>query len=162
MTTRIGHTSRYPRTAATMRATFIDAQYWKDRLAEVGGPNARLVSITPEGDRVRVQMVQSIAAADLPDQITKVRPGDMIINRTEVWGATTGTFDAQVEGAPARIFGTVSLAGDDVNCTATINGEVDVQVPLFGTKIEKAIAERLTELFEAEDQFTLNWLAQQS
>jgi hypothetical protein len=162
MTTRIGHTSRYPRTAAAMRATFIDAQYWKDRLAEVGGPNARLVGITPEGGRMRVQMVQSIAEADLPEQITKVRPGDMIINRAETWGATSGNFDAAVEGAPARFYGAIALAGDDFTCTATISGEVDVQVPLFGSKIEKAIAERLTELFEVEDQFTLNWLAQQS
>lgn len=162
MTTRIGHTSRYPRTAAVMRATFIDDQYWKDRLAEVGGPNARLVGITPEGARVRVQMVQSIAEADLPDQITKVRPGDMIINRVEVWGADAATFDASVGGAPARIFGSISLAGDDFHCTGTIHGEVEVAVPLFGTKIEKAIADRLTELFDAEDQFTLDWLAQRS
>jgi hypothetical protein len=161
MTTRIGHTSKYPRTAAVMRANFTDAQYWNARLAEVGGPNARLVAITPEGDRTLVRMVQSIAEADLPDQITKVRPGDMIIHRTEIWGPAGGSFDATVEGAPARIFGATVLAGDDFSCTGTIDGQVEVQVPLFGTRIEKAIAERLTELFEVEDQFTLNWLAEQ-
>lgn len=143
-----------------MRATFTDEQYWTDRLAEVGGPNARLVAITSQGDRTTVEMVQSIAEADLPDAITKVRKGDLLINRTEIWGPTSGTFDAAIQGAPARIFGSITLTGGGDAASGRIDGEVEVNVPLFGTKIEKAIAERLTELFELEDEFTRSWLDQ--
>jgi hypothetical protein len=160
MTTQFGHTVHYPHPAATVHAAFVDEQYWTDRLAEVGGPGARLVSLTPEGDRVQVRMVQAIAAADLPDAITKVRPGDLVIPRAETWGPTSATFEANVEGAPARIWGTMALSADATGSALRLDRQVEVGVPLFGGKIEKAIAERLTELFDVEREFTVTWLDQ--
>lgn len=160
MPTSIGHSTRYPRSVADIRAMFTNEQYWKDRLAEVGGPGARLVGITGDGDHRKVEMVQSIAEEDLPSAITKVRPGDLVINRSETWGPTSATFHAEVEGAPAKITGAVVLSGEGAATTAQTDGAVEVNIPLFGGKIEKAIADRLNELFEKEDEFTNGWLAE--
>ncbi|MCP2298960.1 Protein of unknown function [Nocardia amikacinitolerans] len=160
MATPLAFTARYSHPVAAVRAAFADEQYWKDRIAEVGGPNARLESVIVQGDHVRVEMVQAIAAEQLPPAITAVRPGDLIIPRTENWTGDTATFDVRVEGAPATMRGTIALSGDDASAAATVDGSIEVKVPLFGSKIEAAIQERLTELLQSEEEFTNTWLSQ--
>lgn len=158
MSTSFGHSTRFPLPAAAVRAAFTDEQYWKDRLEEVGGPDAHLIGIVNEGDRVRVDMVQAIAEEDLPPAITKIRPGNMVINRTEIWSADGGSFHASVDGAPVKINGTISVVNATDGSTGRVDGQVEVNVPLFGRKIEAGIAERLTELLATEEEFTRNWL----
>ncbi|WP_406266918.1 DUF2505 domain-containing protein [Nocardia sp. NBC_00881] len=159
MATPLAYTARYSHSLAAVRAAFANDQYWKDRVAEVGGPNARLESVTVSGDQVRAELVQAIAAELLPAAITAVRPGDLIIPRIEHWTGDSATFEARVEGAPAEVRGTITLAADGSGATATTNGTIEVKIPLFGGKIETAIAEHLTELLKNEEEFTNNWLA---
>lgn len=160
MATPLAFTARYSHPVAAVRAAISTEQYWKDRIAEVGGPNARLESVTVDGDKARIDMVQAIAAELLPPAITAVRPGDLIIPRVETWSGNDATFDVRVEGAPATISGTVTLTGDATSAVATVTGTIEVKVPLFGGKIESAISERLTELLQSEEEFTNTWLAQ--
>ncbi|MFQ6326449.1 MULTISPECIES: DUF2505 domain-containing protein [unclassified Nocardia] len=160
MATPLAYTARYSHPVAAVRAAIADEQYWKDRIAEVGGPNARLDSVAVNGDQVHVEMVQAIAAELLPAAITAVRPGDLIIPRAENWSGDTATFEARVDGAPAEVRGAISLVADGSGSVATVTGSIEVKIPLFGGKIEAAIAERLTELFASEEEFTNNWLAQ--
>ncbi|WP_062983672.1 DUF2505 domain-containing protein [Nocardia anaemiae] len=159
MATPLAYTARYSHPVAAVRAAFADEQYWKDRIAEVGGENARLDSVTVNGDQVKVEMVQVIAAELLPAAITAVRPGDLIIPRTETWTGDSATFTARVEGAPAEVRGTIELTADGSGSVAQTKGTIEVKIPLFGGKIEAAIAERLTELLTNEEEFTNNWLA---
>ncbi|MEV4128271.1 DUF2505 domain-containing protein [Nocardia sp. NPDC049707] len=160
MATPLAYTARHSYPVAAVRAAFADVQYWKDRIAEVGGDNARLDSITVDGDQVEVEMVQVIAAELLPAAITAVRPGDLIIPRTETWTGDSATFTARVEGAPAEVRGTIALTADGSGSVVQAKGTIEVKIPLFGGKIETAIAERLTELLANEEEFTNNWLAE--
>ncbi|NEW39520.1 DUF2505 domain-containing protein [Nocardia cyriacigeorgica] len=160
MATPLAYTARYTHPVAAVRAAFGDEQYWKDRIAAVGGPNARLESVTVEGEQVHVEVVQAIAAELLPAAITAVRPGDLIIPRTESWTGNSATFEARVEGAPAEVRGTITLSDVDAGATAVVDGGIEVKVPLFGGKIEAAIAERLTELLAEETEFTNAWLSE--
>ncbi|WP_433730852.1 DUF2505 domain-containing protein [Nocardia sp. CA-129566] len=160
MATPLAYTARYSYPVAAVRAAFADERYWKDRIAEVGGDNARLDSVTVSGDQVKVEMVQSISAELLPPAITAVRPGDLIIPRTENWTGDSATFTARVEGAPAEVRGTITLSADGSGSVAQADATIEVKVPLFGGKIEAAIAERLTELLASEAEFTNNWLAE--
>ncbi|MBF6227540.1 DUF2505 domain-containing protein [Nocardia abscessus] len=159
MATPLAYTARYSHPPAAVRAAFADEQFWKDRIAEVGGPGARLESITVSGDQVRVEMVQAIAAEKLPPAITAVRPGDLTIPRVEDWTGDHAGFEARVDGAPAEVRGTITLTADGSGTVATTDGTIEVKIPLFGSKIEKAIAEHLTELLKNEAEFTGNWLA---
>ncbi len=159
MATPLAYTARYSYPVAAVRAAFADEQYWKDRIAEVGGEKARLDSVTVDGDRVEIEMVQVIAAELLPAAITAVRPGDLVIPRTEIWTGDSATFTARVDGAPAEVRGTIALAADGSGSVAQTKGRIEVKIPLFGGKIEAAIAERLTELLTNEEEFTNNWLA---
>jgi hypothetical protein len=102
--------------------------------------------------------VQVVAASKLPPAVTAVRPGDLEIKRTETWSADGGTFSASVDGAPAKIGGTVSLAPEGEGTRLQVDGQVLVDIPFFGGKIEGVIAEHLHELLEREDGFTSGWL----
>ncbi|MFF0545625.1 DUF2505 domain-containing protein [Nocardia thailandica] len=160
MATPLAFTARYDHPVEAVRAALADEQYWKARIAEVGGPNARLDSFDDDGTQIRVQMVQAIAADQLPPAVTAVRPGDLIIPRTETYAGTVGTVEAHVEGAPATVRGEVTLAAEGENATVvTLRGSIEVKIPLFGGKIEAAIAEHLTALLEGEAEFTGTWLA---
>ncbi|MFI6211691.1 DUF2505 domain-containing protein [Nocardia brasiliensis] len=159
MATPLAYTARYSHPAAAVRAAFANDQYWKDRVAEVGGPNARLDSVTVDGDQIRIHLVQAIAAELLPAAIIAVRPGDLIIPRVETWTGDNATFQATVEGAPAEVRGTITLVDEGAGSTAAANGTIEVKIPLFGGKIENAIAEHLTEVLKNEEEFTNTWLA---
>ncbi|WP_040783969.1 DUF2505 domain-containing protein [Nocardia pneumoniae] len=159
MATPLAYTARYSHSPAAVRAAFADEQYWKDRITEVGGSNARLESVTVSGERVDVEMVQAIAAEKLPPAITAVRPGDLVIPRVEHWNGDTASFEARVEGAPAQVRGTIVLSADGSGAAVTVEGTIEVKIPLFGGKIEKAIDEHLTELLKNEAEFTEKWIA---
>ncbi|WP_024801940.1 DUF2505 domain-containing protein [Nocardia sp. BMG51109] len=161
MATPLAYTAQYTHPADAIRAAFADEQYWKDRIEEVGGPNARLDSFSASVDeeQVHVEMVQSIPAAELPSAITSARPGDLIIPRTESYSGFAGTFTAQVQDAPAQVRGTVTLTDQGETARADIQGSVEVSIPLFGKKIEGVVAEKLLELLAAETDFTNEWIA---
>ncbi|WP_040799005.1 DUF2505 domain-containing protein [Nocardia higoensis] len=159
MATPLAYTAAYIHSVSAVRAAFSDEQYWKDRITEVGGPNAHLESVAAEGDTVRIHMVQAIAAELLPPAVTAVRPGDLIIPRTETWNGNAASYEATVEGAPAKMSGIITLTGDDNAATAVVDGTIEVKVPLFGGKIEAAIKEHLIELLRSETEFTNTWLS---
>ncbi len=159
MATPLAYTAQYAHPADAVRTALADEEYWKARIEEVGGPGARLDAFATDGDRLRVEMVQSIPASELPAAVTAVRPGDLIIPRTETYEGLAGIFEAYVEDAPAKVRGTVTMTGDATGSQAVVDGSVEVSVPLFGKKIEAVVAEKLLELLAAETEFTNNWIA---
>ncbi|MEU1983579.1 DUF2505 domain-containing protein [Nocardia sp. NPDC019395] len=161
MATALAYTAHYSHPVAAVREAFCTEKYWKDRIAAVGGPSARFVSLDVDGEQVRIEVVQSIPADLLPPAITAVHPGDLIIPRTETWSGITGSFEARVEGAPAEVRGTITATDEPTGAVAEISGSIEVKVPLFGRKIEEAIGERLTELLAEETEFTNGWIAEQ-
>ncbi|MTE16581.1 DUF2505 domain-containing protein [Nocardia aurantiaca] len=159
MATPLAFTAHSTHPMAAVRAAFADEQYWKDRIETVGGPNARIDIIVIEGDQVRVDMVQTILPADLPAQITAIKPDGLIIPRTETWHGTGGTVEARVDGAPATVNGTLTVIDNGAGSTFVVDASIDVKIPLFGKKIEAAIQQHLSELLEREAEFTNNWLS---
>jgi hypothetical protein len=161
MATPLEFTSNYAHSTTAVRAAFADEQYWKDRLAEVGGPGARLESFSYDGTTLRVEMVQTIPPQELPGAITSVKPNGLVIPRIETYTEheEAGVFEAHVQDAPAEARGTVTLTGDETHMRAVVSGTVEVTIPLFGKKIEKAVAEKLLELLAAEAEFTNAWIA---
>ncbi|WP_306363139.1 DUF2505 domain-containing protein [Nocardia sp. CC227C] len=159
MATPLAFTGRSAHSAASVRAAFANEQYWKDRVEQVGGDNARIESIVIDGERVHVELIQTIPAADLPAQITAIKPDGLVIPRTEIWNGSSGTFTARVDGAPAEVNGTLTLSADGTGSTYVVDGNIEVKIPLFGRKIEAAIQENLSDLLVREAEFTDNWLS---
>lgn len=164
MARRIEHSAHYPHPVATLHAALIDEGYWRARLQEVGGPGATLDKVAAGDGTVDVAMTQSVPAEHLPAMVTKIRPGDLIITRTESWGAlqgdrAAGSFSAQVEGAPGQVRGTMTLTAHGDGSLLVMEGEVEVKLPLFGSKVEAVIAGQVLELVDAEEDFTGRWTA---
>ena len=167
MPRRFDHTVPSSLSAATVHAALTSEKYWADRLEAVGGPKAVLNDVTVSGDTadtrtVSVSMTQAIAEELLPGAITSIRPGDLIIHRTESWGSldaqgAAGTFEAKVEGAPASITGTLALRSKGAGSALTATGQAEVKVPIFGGKIEQAVIEQVLALIDAEQDFTDTW-----
>lgn len=148
-----------------MHAALTSEQYWRTRIAEAGGDHARIDRIDVGDGTVAVEMTQAIPAEHLPSIVTKIRPGDLEITRTEDWGRlegdrATGTFTAHVAGMPGELTGTLTLAAEGSGSTVTLDGQIQVSLPLIGGKIESVIAERITELLQHEDEFTAGWLTE--
>ena len=160
------HTSRYTQPAETVRAALAGEQYWKDRLAAIGGSRAELSNVNESGGTVTVDVQQAVAADKLPSLVSKIRPGALVIRRTESIGPldagkASGQFSAIIDGAPATITGVKTIEPDGTGCVVRLDGNIEVKIPLVGGKIESAIEGQLGRLFEMEDEFTEQWLTSQ-
>jgi hypothetical protein len=165
MSRRIEHSASYSGTPVAVHGAFVDPDYWQARISAVGGPGARLEGIDVANGGVEVRLMQAIAEEHLPSIVKKVKSGDLLVERTEIWGAldsdtAAGSFTAAVTGTPIRMRGTHALSGDGTTCTVRTTGAAQVAVPLIGGKIEQVIADNLTALLGLEQHFTEQWLTQ--
>lgn len=159
----IAHSAPVAAPVDKVHAALVSEQYWKDRIDEIGGPDAQLVSVTALNGTISVVMSQSIPEEELPAAVTAFKKGALVIERTESWGPlggnrAEGKFGATVEGAPAVISGTTLLEGNDTSSTMSLSGTTEVKVPIFGGKIEAMISEQVLALIDAEHDFTGNWI----
>ncbi|WP_068278435.1 DUF2505 domain-containing protein [Aldersonia kunmingensis] len=160
----IEHTAKFQAPIERLHAAFTSEQFFDERIEAVGGPGGRVDEFSVGADgTVTVKMMQIVPAATLPSLITKVRPGDLEIDRVQVWGPlrdgrADGSFTANIAGVPAKIGGTSDIAADGAGSVLTVNGEVSVKIPLVGGKIESAAVDQLTKLLDMEDEFTVKWL----
>ncbi|MGN7134027.1 DUF2505 domain-containing protein [Rhodococcoides corynebacterioides] len=167
MPRKFDHTVPSPLSAAQVHAALTTEVYWQARLDAIGGPKATLDEVVVKGDSpdartVRAAMTQAIAEEFLPSALTSIRSGDLVIHRVESWGSldaqgSAGRFEAKVEGAPATITGTLTLASTESGCTMTATGAAEVKVPFIGGKIESAVIEHILALIDAEQEFTDTW-----
>ena len=150
----------YPAPVERMRAVLTDPEFLRDKLREVGGPGAELVSRTEDNGRITVVQRQAVPETVLPAVVRSFVPGDLSITRTEVWsGPTAGTIDVAVGGAPGSASGTIALTPDGEGALVTIRIDASVPVPLVGGMIEKAMTDNIGELGEVEHAFTREWLS---
>ena len=150
----------YPAPVERMRAVLTDPEFLRDKLREVGGPGAELVSRTEDDGQITVVQRQTVPEAMLPAMVRAFVPGDLSITRTEVWsGPTAGTIDVAVGGAPGSASGTIAVTPDGEGALVTIRIDASVPVPLVGGMIEKAMTDNIGELGEVEHAFTREWLS---
>ena len=150
----------YPAPVERMRAVLTNPEFLRDKLREVGGPGAELVSRTEDNGRITVVQRQAVPETVLPAVVRSFVPGDLSITRTEVWsGPTAGTIDVAVGGAPGSASGTIAVTPDGEGALVTIRIDASVPVPLVGGMIEKAMTDNIGELGEVEHAFTREWLS---
>ncbi|OZD62311.1 hypothetical protein CH263_16125 [Rhodococcus sp. 06-1059B-a] len=160
----IAHSAPVPAPVDKVHAALVSEKYWEDRIEQIGGPGAQLVSVTAINGTISVVITQSVPEEELPAAVTAFKKGPLIIERTESWGPlgggrAEGKFGATVDGAPATISGTTLLEGDDTSSTMSLSGTTEVKIPLFGSKIEAMISEQVLGLIDNEHDFTGNWIA---
>jgi len=159
----IEHSATYDCPPAAVHAALTDEQYWRARVSAVEGPGATLDSVAVANGGIEVTLTQIVEAKNLPAIVGKITSGDLTISRTESWGpleadAATGAVTTKIAGTPATVRGVNSLTGTDSRTTLRSAGDATVPIPLIGGKIEQAVADNVTRLLIAEQQFTEHWL----
>lgn len=164
MATRLTRSLDYAVTPAALHRALLTERYWRERVAEVGGDDARIESLRIADGGVRVHVVHQIGEDQLPPVVTSIRPGPMHIHRIEEWGqfgptGCTGSFTADIDGAPAKMNGTTELTPEGTGSRVTADGSAAVAIPFVAKKVESLVIENLQELMEEERDFTVKWIA---
>lgn len=91
----------------------------------------------------------------VPGFLQRFLPADGRARQTDSWGplvggAHSGTWKADLPGAPTRIGGTMRLEPIATGTRYTIEGEVTVKIPLVGGKAESFIGGMISKLTASE------------
>lgn len=156
------HSSKFP--AAAVYGALVDPEYLRARLAELGGPEASIVSHRADEHGAELTLRHALDVDGLPPAIRSFLTGRLILERTETWtvgpDGRNGTVNVQVHGAPvpATAAGRLGVAETPEGSEFRVLADVTVSLPLFGARIEEFVGEKVRELLDLEAQFTDRWL----
>jgi uncharacterized protein YndB with AHSA1/START domain len=120
------------------------------------------VSITPNGSGMSVTVDQKRPSDGIPGFARKIVGDQIQVVQREDWSDTTGAvLTVTIPGKPGQLNGTVTVTGNGTGTVETIEGELEVHIPLMGAKLEKLIADLLGEALTAEQEVGRSWLAGQ-
>lgn len=147
-------------------AAFADDAYWRARLASFSNGTATLDALDADGDStVAVSITVHLLKDRLPRVITQLRPGDLVLKRTERWhagvdGLVRGDLTARIPGAPFSMTGQAVIAPTDPGSRLDYTASVAVRIPVVGGKIENYIAGQAGAEVGAIHRFTGEWIGQ--
>lgn len=164
MSSRIEHHAEFPHPLDQVLSALSSEESLRDQLAEIGGHHAELLAHEKSANGVSYQLRQGIPADKLPGAIRKLHPGDLMVRREQTWrrvddSKATGDSRAHVAGVPGNIIAKTELVTVEGRTTLRVTGEVKVNVPFVGGKIERTIAENVKRLLERESEFHADKLA---
>lgn len=116
---------------------------------------------------VTVEGTRTISRRTLPaPEMARTFTGSTItITEDITWGGAepdggrVGDLVLTVDGQPAKMTGTVTLAPNGSASTVTINGDLKVNIPLLGKKLEKSAAPAIYDGIKVQQDVGNRWLA---
>lgn len=164
MTASVDQRTTYRCSASVLHATLTDAQYWQDRVAEIGG-GSRVVEHRVEDGSVTSVVDQALDAAALPKALQRFAGNSMSARCTESWnsprddGSAEGAYTLRVAKMPVVIDGRLELIPvGPQECVLRFVGTVVASVPVMGPVVEKIMVGEMDRSFETEREFTAAWL----
>jgi hypothetical protein len=122
------------------------------------------VSIEPAADgSVRIQVDRTMPP-DVPDFIKKFLGDTIQVRQVEEWsppdsaGARQAKVKVTIKGQPASMVGTATLKPASNGSTEMVEGEVKVNVPFIGRKIEPEIAKVISSALKIEQRVEQEWI----
>ena len=141
---KIKESFTYPDTdVESVYALISDPAFREEAVAIVGGQDIE-VAIEPSGDGHTVTVIQT-QPAKVPDFIKKFVGDSVKVKQTERWSGPDGNGNRSAEvkftviGQPADMLARVDLSGKG-DVSFVVDGELKVNVPFLGKKIEPEIA----------------------
>jgi len=151
---------KYDAPPAQVHEMLADPAFRKEA-CEAAGDLRYDVSITPEGAGMRVVVDQTQSARGIPSFATKFVGDEIRIVQTEDWSDDrSASLHLAIPGKPGRFTGTISLEDDGSGGTVeTVAGELTVNIPLVGGKLEALIVDLLTAALRSEERVGRSYLA---
>lgn len=135
-----------------------------ERKAVATGTLSHEASVVPEPDGGVTIALTRVWPALVPDYVKPFVGRTIEVQQTDVWGgaatdgARTGIMQGTIAGVPASISATMTLAFDGELTTHRIQAVIRVGIPLFGSKIEQAIADIVLRAVRKEGEVGHAWL----
>jgi hypothetical protein len=147
------HSVRYDAPVADVRAMLADASF-REKAARAQG--ATSVEVSVDGGSVRIDMVSP--NDDVPAYARKIAGDTVHVTQSETWSGDEAALSISTAKVPAGIRGRRVLVADGDGCLDTFGGEAKARIPVVGGKIEKLIADKLKEGWDAEHRAGVSWL----
>lgn len=166
MARRMDYSARFPHPAERVYAALRDPAHWEARMVEMRKYSQNHVEsfeVTDSG--IALVLHHILPRSELPEIARAVMKKDMVITRTESYGAfdgsATGRYEASIPAGPGSLTGVMELFSDDDGCTLRTTSEAKVNLPFVGGKLEELMLQNLVDLFRTEAEITAGWLARQ-
>ena len=142
----------------TVMTMFTDENYFIAKYERMGTHKPELVNCEKKDDHFSVTVRHALDANRLSfPEIIQKRIGDRVMLRqTDAWDIPrrSGRIDIDIEKTPVNIAIDMRLTDDSGKARLKLAFDIDAQVPLLGSKIEKAIAGPITERFKRDMQIS--------
>lgn len=152
------YTQSYPASADRVAELMRDEDFLAD-VAQHGGATRHRVTI--DGNTTRLEMT-----LPAPSDVAKVIGASIDLVQTMTWGQpdATGvrraTFDVSVPRMPVTVKATGELRPQgDSAATATFDGDLKVNIPLVGKKVERQVEPFISQAFAGLERRAAAWLA---
>jgi hypothetical protein len=162
---RYHHTMTYDAPAPAVFAMIIDPAFQAER-CQAGDPVHAESSVEAGAGDGAIINVSRRMRIDPPGFVKKFTGDQLTIAEMQEWhdsggslAVRDGTLRVEVPGQPADVTGTLRLDEAGGSTTVTVDAEVKVHVPLFGSKVETYIAGILDKLLAKDAEIGTAWLA---
>ncbi|XVX19270.1 DUF2505 domain-containing protein [Actinomycetota bacterium] len=161
---RITETDEYPCTPAELFALLRDEAFQKAK-CEATGALSHTVTVTGAGDSAVIETERTLPTHRLPDFAKSMVGSTLSVRERQEWseaaagGSRTAKLSIAIHGVPVTLSGTRSLVPSAAGALETTEADLRANVPLFGSKIEKAAAPVVEAALDAEHRVALEWLA---
>ena len=142
----------------------LTSEQWVATRADRFGDGSRVTHREQRPDGGVLLAVSRELPGGVPGFLERFLPADGRVVETFDWaaaagdGTRTGTWKADIPGAPARLGGTMRLEPTPAGSRYTIEGDVKVSVPLIGGRAESFVAGMVEKLAAKEHQLLLTTL----
>ncbi|NNC22670.1 DUF2505 domain-containing protein [Salinisphaera sp. USBA-960] len=132
---------------ARMMHVFTDVDYYRRKYDRLGG-NPAIESSADDGDRFEIVVRHELdtSGSKIPDLLRK-RIGDRLnLRQQEIWTRSnrTGRVHIDVVGAPASAELVLHLRDAGDGAELHLDFDIEVAIPLVGSRVEKGIAGPIT------------------
>jgi len=147
----------YPASPDQVFALVSDPQFREESCVRQGATD-HAVSVTTEGDTTIVEITRTMPS-DMPDFIKKLTGDSVTVVQVEKWGPAdasgnrTADVSVDVQGQPARMIGTSTIAAQGDTTIMTLEGDVKVSLPLIGRRIEPEVAKAISASLRDEVEY---------
>lgn len=167
MSRRMDYVIELDQPAVALYESFSSREYWDDLLTEHSRQlETTLIRFNEDAGGTDIAFTHTLSRKDLPSVAAAVVPLNITVTREQHFdpfdpatSSARGHYKALVPAAPMDFGGTYLLCEAGGGSELRLSSLCTVRVPLIGGKIEQLILDGLRHLFDAERDFTHDWIA---
>jgi Protein of unknown function (DUF2505) len=133
---------------------------FREEVCEAAHVIRHSVTVTPTSAGMTVEVNQTQPAKGIPSFAKKFVGDEIQIVQAEEWPDSSGAdLDVTIPGKPGHFKGAITLTDSGSGTVETVAGEIKVNIPLLGGKLEKLIGDMLLAALKSEHKVGRTWLA---